>query len=184
MKEAPLQRDLGFLVFPAGPADAEDLARVHVAAWRETYRDLLPDAFLARMSEPAHARRFARLLRDSPPHALTLVAAGRGGIVGYVEGGPSRSGVAGEAELATLYLLRAAQGRGLGRRLLAGAARAMAANGATSLAISVLRDNTAARAFYEHLGGMADPPRPERGPGGATVQEVTYRWAAIGSVFP
>ncbi len=184
MKEAPLQRDLGFLVFPAGPADAEDLARVHVAAWRESYRGLLPDGFLARMSEPAHARRFARLLRAPPKDAVTLVVADRGGIVGYAEGGPSRSGAAGEAEIATLYLLRAAQGRGLGRRLLEGAARAMAANGAASLAISVLRDNLTARGFYEHLGGVADPPRRERGPGGALVQEVTYRWADIGSLFP
>ena len=42
---------MSFVVFPAGPSDAEELARVHVTSWRETYRGLLPDAFLARMSE-------------------------------------------------------------------------------------------------------------------------------------
>ena len=32
--------DTQFVVFPAGPADAEALACVHVTAWRETYRGL------------------------------------------------------------------------------------------------------------------------------------------------
>ena len=50
--------DSAVVIFPAGPADAEALARVHVQSWRETYRGLLPDAYLARMSEEAHARRF------------------------------------------------------------------------------------------------------------------------------
>ena len=47
-------------MFPAGPSDAEELARVHVTSWRETYRGLLADAFLARMSEPGFTRRFRR----------------------------------------------------------------------------------------------------------------------------
>src|SRR5690349_16499704 len=54
--------DTQFVIFPAGPADAEDLARVHAQSWRETYKGLLPDAYLARMSEPGHARRFAQML--------------------------------------------------------------------------------------------------------------------------
>jgi ribosomal protein S18 acetylase RimI-like enzyme len=172
--------EVSFLIFPAGPSDAEDLARVHVTSWRETYRGLLPDAFLARMSEAAHTRRFARSLVHPQPNEVTLVAADRNGISGYAAGGPSRSGVAGEAEIATLYVLRAAQGRGLGRRLMADMARVLAAQGATSLLISVLRENAHARRFYEHLGGVADPARREPGPGGQLLYEVAYRWSDIG----
>ena len=176
--------DVSFLIFPAGPSDAEDLARVHVAPWRETYRGLLPEAFLARMSEAAHARRFARSLLHPQPNEVTLVAADRYGISGYAAGGASRSGVAGEAEIATLYILRAAQGQGLGGRLMADAARALAAQGATSLMISVLRDNIRARGFYEHLGGAAAAARPEPGPGGQLLHEVAYRWADIRTLIP
>ena len=57
-------------------------------------------------------------------------------------------------------------------------ARVFAANGASSLMISVLRDNIAARGFYEHLGGRGEPPRREPGPGGVTY-EVSYRWPDI-----
>ncbi|HEX7885814.1 MAG TPA: GNAT family N-acetyltransferase [Phenylobacterium sp.] len=171
--------DTQFVLFPAGPADAEALARVHVTSWRETYRGLLPDAYLARMSEAIHARRFARSLVRPGPDDVTLAAADRQGIVGYAQGGPSRRGVADEAEVATLYLLKSAQGRGVGARLFTGMARALAAHGAQSLMVSVLRDNVAARGFYEHLGGEAEPARLEPGPGGAMRHEVTYRWRDI-----
>jgi ribosomal protein S18 acetylase RimI-like enzyme len=174
----PRGASFSYVILPAGPADAEALARVHVASWRETYAGLLPDAFLARMSEAGYSRRFRRELTQPGPHDVTLAALNPYGVFGYVAGGPSRAGVEGEAEINTLYLLRAAQGRGVGRRLLVGAVRALAAQGARSLVISVLRDNARARAFYEHLGGLADEPRLEPGPGGQ-VWEVRYRWAAL-----
>ena len=178
---------MSFVLFPAGPSDAEDLARVHVASWRETYRGLLPDAFLARMSEPGFARRFRRNLAD-PGDSVTLVAADRHGLVGYAQGGPSRrtapeTARGGEAEIATLYVLRQAQGQGLGKRLMAASARALAAQGCTSLMVSVLRDNIRARGFYEHLDGVAEAARQEPGPGGRLLYEVAYRWPDIGSLF-
>lgn len=174
----PRGASFSYVIVPAGPADAETLARVHVTSWRETYRGLLPDAFLARMSEPGHARRFHRELTRPGAHDVVLAAMNPYGLFGYVAGGPSRAGVEGEAEINTLYVLRAAQGRGVGTRLLLGAARALAVQGARSLMISVLRDNLRAREFYERLGGAADPPRQEPGPGGM-VWEVAYRWADI-----
>lgn len=169
---------MSFVVFPAGPADAEDLARVHVASWRETYRGLLSDAFLARMSVEAHARRWRWTLTHPPEGEVTLAASGREGLVGYAAGGASRTGAPGEGEISTLYVLRAAQGQGLGRQLTVEAARVLAAGGATSLMISVLRDNLRARSFYEHLGGEAETPRLEPGPAGV-LHEVAYRWPDI-----
>lgn len=167
------------MVFPPGPTDAEDLARVHVTSWRETYTGLLPAAFLARMSEAGHARRFQRALTHPGQNDVTLAAADRYGLVGYAGGGPSRRSRPGEAEIAVLYVLRAAQGSGVGSRLMRETARALAAEGAASLMISVLRDNIRARGFYEHLGGQPDPPRQEMGPGGALLYEVAYRWPDI-----
>jgi ribosomal protein S18 acetylase RimI-like enzyme len=149
-----------------------------VTSWRETYRGLLADAFLARMSEPGFARRFRRALTD-PGDSITLAAADRYGLVGYAQGGASRRGAPGEAEVATLYVLRQAQGQGLGGRLMSETARALAAQGATSLMISVLRDNIRARGFYEHLGGAPEAARQEPGPGGGLLYEVAYRWRDI-----
>jgi ribosomal protein S18 acetylase RimI-like enzyme len=179
----PRGASFSYVILPAGPADAEALARVHVTAWRESYAGLLPDAFLARMSEPGFARRFRRELTRPGPNDVVLAALNPYGVFGYVAGGPSRKGGAeGEAEISTLYVLRAAQRRGVGKRLLTGAVRALAAQGARSLVISTLRDNVRARGFYERLGGAADPPRQEPGPGGA-VWEVAYRWPEIGRLL-
>jgi ribosomal protein S18 acetylase RimI-like enzyme len=168
-----------YVIFPAGPDDAWDLAETHVAAWRESYRGLIADAYLDRLSGPAHARRFARSLTEPGEYEATLAAADRAGMVGYAAGGPSRSRRRGEAEIQTLYVRRAAQHAGLGRRLLTAAARVFADQGARSLMISTLRDNLPARGFYEHLGGVAEQPRAEPGPGGV-VHEVSYLWPDIG----
>jgi ribosomal protein S18 acetylase RimI-like enzyme len=113
---------------------------------------------------------------------VTLAAAGPNGLLGYAQGGPSRAGVADEAEIATLYVLRTAQGLSVGKRLMTATARALAAQGARSLAIAVLRDNLRARGFYEHLGGAVTPAKLERGPGGALLHEVVYRWPDIGAL--
>ena len=178
----PRGASFSYVILPAGPADAEALARVHVTSWRETYRGLLSDAFLARMSEAGYARRFRRDLTRPGPNDVVLAAMNPYGVFGYVAGGPSRAGVEGEAEISTLYILAAAQDRGVGKRLLQGAVRALAAQGARTLVISVLRDNARACGFYERLGGVADPAREERGPGGM-VWESAYRWADLGKLL-
>jgi len=174
---------VSILILPAGPADAEALAHVHVASWRESYRGLLPDAYLARMSEAGFTRRFRRALTYPGANEVTLAAAGPDGLLGYAQGSPSRRGRSGEAEIATLYVLKRAQGLGLGKRLMLGTARALAAQGAGSLMISVLAENRHARGFYEHLGGEPGPARSERGPGGALLQEVAYLWPDIAALF-
>ncbi len=171
--------DTRFLIFPAGPNDAADLARVHIESWRETYAGILSEAWLARLSPVGYAGRFSRMLSKPAPDDVTLTVADRRGLVGYAQGGRSRRGVSGEAEVMTLYLLRTAQKQGLGRRLLTDIARVLAAQGAQALIISVLQDNLAARSFYEHLGGVAEPARRERGPDGGVYLEVAYAWPDI-----
>lgn len=174
IKLEDVQSELTVAIVPAGPGDAVDLARVHVEAWRETYPGILPQAYLDRMSMAAHARRWRARLMRSPE--VTLAAETADGLVGYCSGEWSRTlGPAGEGEITTLYVLRRAQRSGLGRRLMTSTTRALAARGAKSLVIWVLRDNLAARRFYERMGGVCDGRRAEPIAGG-TVEAVAYRW--------
>jgi ribosomal protein S18 acetylase RimI-like enzyme len=168
-----------YLIFPPGPGDAEDLAEVHVRAWRQTYGGLLPDFYLARLSVPLHARRWRKRLLRATPGEVDLTAGDRSGLVGYVSGGPLRGGSPDEAEITTLYVLQSAQGQGLGRRLLGSAARAMMDGGLTSLSLTVLRGNDRAVAFYDRLGGVAGPAQVRRGPGGGLVSEIPFNWPDI-----
>ena len=176
-----VHNELTYAIIPAGPGDAAELARVHIQSWRETYRGMLPQVYLDRMSMAVHTRRWrSRLIRGAE---VTLVAETPQGLAGYCSGDWARGGARpGEAEIATLYLLKCAQGSGLGRRLLVSTARALAARGATSLVIWVLRDNAGARCFYERLGGVSARERDEA-IGGGLVVAVAYRWTDIQTLF-
>ncbi len=163
-------------IVPAGPGDAAELARVHVRAWRETYQGLLPAAYLERMSVVTHARRFRAALMSASPREVLLVAEGAGGLVGYC--GAAAAGEIGE--IFTLYLVRRAQGRGFGGRMLVGAARGLAGLGARRLSVWVLEGNLRARAFYRHMGAGYAERRPARGFGG--LIEVRYDWADLAAL--
>lgn len=175
-----MERLADTIIVPAGPGDAAGLARVHVRSWGETYAGLLPEAYLARMSAPLYARRWRDQLTRARTGELVLAAEGIGGLIGYCAGA-FEAETSPRAEIFTLYLLREAQGFGLGRRLMATAARAFAAQGAERLQLWVLAGNMRARRFYAHLGGEAAAERAVRGWGGG-LSEVRYDWCDIATL--
>jgi ribosomal protein S18 acetylase RimI-like enzyme len=170
-----MERLAEFVIVPAGPGDAAALAEVHVRSWRETYRGLLPELYLERMSAAQHTQRWRRQLTRARTGEVVLAAEAPTGVVGYCAGAI----VGGtEAEVFTLYLVKSAQGCGLGRRLLEMTARALASGGAKSLRLWVLNGNDRAMAFYQHLGGVAVSERPSPGWSGA-LRETSIRWSDI-----
>jgi ribosomal protein S18 acetylase RimI-like enzyme len=171
---------LDYVISPAGPGDAADLANVHVRSWRQTYPGILPQAALSRMSIAAHTRRFRLELTRAHKGQVTLVAEGAEGAVGYASGAVlTGDGRGADAEVFTLYVLRAAQGLGVGRALLQAQARVLRAEGAKSLMLFVLSRNEPARAFYERLGGEAFAEVASHG-WGEGLTETAYRWPDIG----
>jgi ribosomal protein S18 acetylase RimI-like enzyme len=173
---------LDYVISPAGPADAGELARVHVRSWRETYPGILPQAALTRMNVAAHARRFRLELTRAQKGQATLIAEGADGGVGYASGAVlSGDGRAADAEVFTLYVLRSAQGLGVGRALLQAQARVLASEGAKSLMLFVLSRNERARGFYERLGGQAFAEVASHG-WGEGLTETAYRWPDIAAL--
>lgn len=164
------------IILSAGPGDAEGIARVHVKAWRLTYRGLLPERYLAAMSTAQHAARWRRRLLAPDPGEVVLAAEAREGLVGYCSAQVRQDQRS--AEIFTLYLLPEAQGRGLGRRLLSSTARALHAAGAETLQLWVLNGNDRARRFYEHLGASVAGERPVRGWGGGCI-ETAMAWTDL-----
>ena len=173
---------LDYAISPAGPADALELGRVHVRSWRETYPGILPQAALNRMNAAAHARRFSLELTRAQKGHVTLIAESATGAVGYASGalleGQNRGA---DAEVFTLYVLRQAQGAGVGRALLRSCARVLRAEGAKSLMLFVLSRNEPARGFYERLGGEAFAEVASKG-WGEGLTETAYRWSDIGAL--
>ena len=137
----------------ATKADARAIAIVHVLAWHETYRGLMPDAVLASLDPREREAMWHRViggqdgvfvLRDGPR------------IAGFAAAGPNRDANLPQAGMiGSIYLLSQAQRRGHGRRLMGTLARHLLATGLTDVVLWVAADNHGARYFYESLGGTA-----------------------------
>jgi len=150
-----MDESLSFRIRVAEPEDAEPIARVHMASWRETYRHLLPaeffDEFFDQQLDHRVESRVARLLR---PEVRNFVATTPGDrVVGFIDGGPNRVGrTCYPKELYALYLLKGWQRRGIGRALVQALVDAFVLEEAYGMEVWVLKDNSARR-FYERLGG-------------------------------
>lgn len=157
---------------PAIPHDAADIAAVHVACWREAYPGLVPDAVL----EALDPSRRTDMWRAAIPRGRVFVATDGIEVVGFVDSGPQRhAGLPFDAEIYALYVLRRAQWRGLGRRLMKSAAIDLRRDGLASLSLWVLDGNAPARRFYEALGGRVRATRAEQHPAW-TARETAYGW--------
>ena len=157
-------------VRPAAVADAEALARVHVAAWQHGYRGLLPAALLDALSVEQRTERWRAQLSGEPA-ARTWVTGEP--VAGFASAGPSRDedAAAGTGELYALYVHPDAWGRGIGGRLMATALEALG-DGAT---LWVLEGNERARRFYARHGWQRDGAHRQEVRGTAVLDEVRYR---------
>ena len=129
--------------------DVGAIAQVHVQSWREAYRGIIPQPYLERLSLTAHERQWRRSLADG---GWAFVAEWEHRLVGFASGGLSRTRKDVSGELYVLYVLKAVQGRGVGRALFDACHYELARCGHHGLLVWVLANNPA-RAFYEHLGG-------------------------------
>lgn len=167
----------------ARPGDARGIAEVHVAAWRETYRGIVPDAYLDSLSVDGREAMWRRLEAPDARSFAFVAVDGSGRIVGFANGGPRRDGPEEYAgELYAIYLPREAQGRGVGRRLASAVARELAARGMRSMLLWVFRDNLPARRFYEALGGTLMTSQQFEIEG-RTMTEVSYGWLDTAALY-
>jgi ribosomal protein S18 acetylase RimI-like enzyme len=168
------------MVRPAELDDAAEIARVHVATWRSAYRGLLPDDFLASLSEAHYTERWRRVINERSSRVFVVEDAD--GVAGFASGGRERAGETGYAgELYALYVLAAAQRRGHGRELVRAVAGALRDLRLPDMIVWVLRDNSPARAFYERLGGAYVRAQPIT-IGATTLEEVSYGWRSLDAI--
>jgi len=156
----------------ATPDDAIAIAHVHVESWRTTYAGIVPDDYLVGLDEALRVKLWSEWLGSG---ALVLVAERNGGVVGFVHAGQVREAIeTADAEVYSLYLLKEAQGRGIGRALIRAVAAVVIQQGFSSLALWVLERNRS-RGFYESCGGRLAASKVIE-IGGARLMEVAYWW--------
>jgi GNAT superfamily N-acetyltransferase len=163
-------------------ADAPAIARIHVQSWQETYRGLVPDDYLNRLTvtdrERGHERQLA--YEDGTATFLALDPTPSGGAipVGFAYCGRARGAPGpGWGEIFALYLLDRAKGRGHGRDLMAASSDWFAERGGLPFMLWALTANFRATGFYRHLGGEPYADRLERF-SGAVLPESAFRFDA------
>jgi len=160
---------------PAEPADAGQIASVHVRSWQVGYRGLLPDDYLDRLRPEDRAERYVLGTAD-PAQPHTVVALDGGAICGFATTAPARDSDAhGCGELLALYVDPPSWGRGFGRALLSAAQRRLAGEGFDHGVLWVLVGNDRAQRFYQAHGWAADGSRRMDDVWGISVDEVRYR---------
>ena len=154
----------------AAPSDVAELARLHVAAWRETYTGLLPPHEIKARDAALRREQWRREIA----RGTSRIAIAPG--FGFAKMGSQRDAPLQDAgwtdELYAIYLLKAGQGRGLGRALLA------AVRGDRPFTALVVEGNAPAQLFYEAAGGMLLAVRDEW-IGTAPIRERVYGFGIV-----
>lgn len=157
----------------ATPADADEIARVHVETWRAAYGELFP---VEAYDLEARRRWWRQVLAREPRRgSATNVAETGGELVGFGSVGPARGEPDGVGELYAIYVLPASWGTGAGRELILRCEESLRAGGCEQAILWVLEGNERAERFYRLAGWTHDGGRKVEEFQGARVTEVRYR---------
>jgi ribosomal protein S18 acetylase RimI-like enzyme len=148
----------------ASPADAAEIAAVHVRTWQAAYAHVFAEERLAALDVTRRAANWERVLRDGE---AVFVADDDGRVVAFVS--------VGECELYAIYALPEAWGSGAGPGLMRAAVEQLRSDGCAEAVLWVLEDNPRARRFYEREGWEPDGGRKEADFLGVRVAELRYR---------
>ena len=140
--------------------DARAIAEVHVRAWHEAYRGLLPEGVLDQFTVKRREGSWRELLDDSHGRWFTLVAVGpEARVEGFCTAAtPSRDEDARErtAEIAATYVDPARWRAGIGITLLDAALAELRGGEYDDVTLWVFADNERARSFYQRFGFQPD----------------------------
>jgi ribosomal protein S18 acetylase RimI-like enzyme len=151
------------VIRPAVPADAAAIAALHVAVWREAYRDQAPAEAIRVLDLPYRRARWVAMLAQAERTVLVAERAGR--IVGIgTAGAATVPELSGHGEILYLYVDAACARGGIGRALMRDLALALQAQGYSSIALGVVEGNQPAIAFYRKLGGRLSGAYIDPGP--------------------
>lgn len=163
-------------VRPARTEDAPQIARIHIASWREAYAGIVPDDVLANLDLARREEEWHTWLENAVRNGThTWVAEAEPGMLGFATLGPSRDEDADRHtwEIYAIYLLPDAWGRGVARDLM----RTILAEPAAQdpITLWVLAEAERARHFYRRHGFQPDGTERLEDFGGARLLEVRYR---------
>jgi GNAT superfamily N-acetyltransferase len=166
------------LIRPHRRSDADRIAEILAAGWKQSYSHFMPTAFLAPRIDPDWRRKeIAGWLDEDfdPANEAIFVAEHDAAVIGFIHmelGDKGDLGATGIVNL--LYVDEAAQRRGAGRKLMAKGAQWLLDTKPGPLVLSAFDDNPS-RFAYEAMGGVA-AKRITSEISGEAIGSVLYLW--------
>jgi GNAT superfamily N-acetyltransferase len=162
------------------PRDARALAEIHIEGWRAAYQHIFPaEAFAARTVEKREAE-WDEYFAEPQDESRVWVSSVAGGVAGFAYTRPGTDAdIRAGGELKQFYVRPERKGQGIGLPLFRKAGEDMEARGMTPY-LYTLKENHAARAWYEKRGWVADgreAPWSDRGEY-PDIKEVRFRPSA------
>lgn len=140
----------------AVPDDAPAMARLITLAWQKAYRGIFSDALLDGIQAQERGEWIRTVIQTQPDFQYSVLEL-EGEIAGVSGVSPCRDADLPEAmEIVVFYIRPDLQGRGLGADMMRRTLAELPLPGGPPAALWVLRDNAAARSFYEKMGFQAD----------------------------
>ena len=137
-------------------ADIEQIAKVHIACWRTTYKGIISDDFLEnKLSLERSKKNWANSITNFPDSILLVAENESNEIVGFCSGGLNREKEKipqFEGELMAIYILEKYQKKSIGTKLVKEFVKALQKKNIRNMIIWVLKENES-KFFYEKLGG-------------------------------
>ena len=133
---------------PAEDTDRLTIAEIHARSWQENYRDFLSEELLDNKLSAMMAERWSNM--EIGAEDIVLVAEDDQ-VQGFVAAWDDEM-----VYVDNLHVRSDCRSRGIGRKLLAAAARAAKSNGRKMIWLHVVVGNDRARSLYTRLGGIAD----------------------------
>lgn len=143
-------------VRPARPEDAERIAQVQLATWREAYVGLLPPETLDTPLVQV-AAVWLNAIETRAPRTRVLVAMDRAELVGFLASAPTGDeDLSGEVEVSALLVEPRWGRRGHGSRLLAAAVEHWRGDGEAAVVVWTWEGEPALSGFLEGAGWAPD----------------------------
>ncbi|GHV12856.1 GNAT family N-acetyltransferase [Clostridia bacterium] len=140
---------------PAVPADAPDMAEIHMRSWEVAYKDIIPADYIHKKNATRQVL-WQRIVTDENTSKYVIQVSGK--TAGFMEIAPSRDDDADNDtyELHGIYLHPDYFRQGIGTQAMRFAFDKARSIGKTVMTLWVFAENTNSVSFYEKCGFAAD----------------------------
>jgi len=162
-------------------SDAKGIAKVHVDSWKTTYRNIIPNEFLEKLSYVQREKLWEHNLSKEGDYVV-VAENDDGEIIGFADGGKrERNQVDHSGDLTSIYLLEEYQGKGIGKQLMKQLFLQFQKWGYNRVFVEVLEGNKTCY-FYEYYG--AELLKSDKiSFSGSELNLLIYEWVSVTEVL-